>query len=70
MKTSINVKTDVAFKKHIAATSSNMYCRNKAMQNIILVQDGWKSDTERYKTLKGTVCKIWEQKRNIILKSN
>lgn len=53
MKTSINVKTDVAFKEHIAAASSNMFCRNKAMQNPILVQDGWKSDTERYKMFKG-----------------
>lgn len=53
MKNSINVKTDVAFKEHIAAASSNMFCRNKAMQNPILVQDGWKSDTERYKMFKG-----------------
>ena len=41
----------------------SMFCRNKAIQNTILVQDGWKNDTERYKMLKGTVCRIWE--RNI-----
>lgn len=69
MKTSINVKTDVAFKEHIAAASSNMFCRNKAMQNTILVVERVTQKGTRCLKV-GTVCRIWEQKWNVILKSN